>query len=115
MRGMGTEPPFSGKYVDTKTDGTFSCANCGNPLFSGKTKFESKNAGLRGWPSFSEALPGSIKMMPDESYGMHRTEITCAKCGGHLGHLFEDVPGEDQQKHLCVNSCAIELKDESKN
>ena len=110
MREKGTEAPFSGKYFATKTDATFDCASCGNPLFDGKTKFQSESLGLRGWPSFSEALPGSVKFVPDDSYGMDRTEVVCAKCGGHLGHVFDEVPGEKETKHFCINSCSLDLK-----
>ncbi len=110
LREKGTEAPFSGKYFDSKDKGTFACAACGAELFSSDTKFRSDSPGLAGWPSFEDALPGAVNLVPDNSYGMSRTEAVCAKCGGHLGHLFEDVPGEDARKHYCINSCSLDLK-----
>lgn len=107
---MFTEPPFSGKYWDSKEDDTYSCSQCGNPLFASGTKFISKTPGLQGWPAFSDALPGAVAMKPDDTHGMHRTEVVCAKCGMHLGHVFEDIPGENEQKHFCINSTCLDLK-----
>src|SRR3990167_6314710 len=109
----GTEAPFSGEYVSTKDKGVYKCMVCGNPLFSSETKFETKIPGLMGWPSFEEALPGSIKLEHDPSFGMNRTEVICAKCGSHLGHMFEDDSETDTGKHYCINSVCLNLKDKS--
>src|SRR3989338_1155294 len=86
MREKGTEPPFSGKLLHEKREGTYKCAACGNPLFSSDAKFDSGT----GWPSFDQALPGATKEIKDDSRGMARTEIVCAKCGSHLGNVFPD-------------------------
>lgn len=107
LREKGTETPFSGKFLKPEKDGTFSCVACGSQLFSSKHQHESKAPGLAGWPSFSEVVKaGAVKLVPDNSLGMNRTEVLCAKCGGHLGHLFEDelLPGG---KHYCINSTCL--------
>lgn len=101
----GTEPPFSGQYVHTKGAGTYRCASCGAGLFSSDTKFDSGT----GWPSFDDALPGAITTHEDTSGGMRRTETRCAKCGGHLGHVFEDGPKETTGKRYCINSVCLDL------
>lgn len=105
LREKGTEAPFTGKFVHTDTKGMFTCAACGNQLFSSDVKFDSGT----GWPSFSDAIPGAVNMTADDSHGMHRTEVTCARCGGHLGHVFNDGPKETGGKRFCINSCAIDL------
>lgn len=111
LREKGTEAPFSGKYVNHSEKGMYTCAVCGAELFSSDTKFESKAPGLQGWPSFSDVVKSdAIKLTDDNSMGMHRVEITCANCGSHLGHLFEDVPGEDHDKHYCINSTCLDFK-----
>lgn len=103
LRNKATERPFSGQYVNTTADGTYHCAGCGSPLFSSKDKFD---AGC-GWPSFSAALAdGSIIKQQDLSHGMIRTEIICASCGGHLGHLFDDGPKPTGLRY-CVNSISL--------
>ena len=106
LRGKGTEPPFSGEYVHEKADGTYECKACGNPLFSSDAKFDSGT----GWPSFDAALPNAIKHHQDMSYGMVRTEITCARCGSHLGHVFDDGP-TSTGKRYCVNSLCLDLEE----
>src|SRR3989338_11211275 len=88
LREKGTEAPFTGEYVHEKSDGTYECKVCGNPLFASDAKFDSGT----GWPSFDEALPGAIETHNDTSHGMQRTEITCARGSSHLGHVFDDGP-----------------------
>ncbi|HEY4482918.1 MAG TPA: peptide-methionine (R)-S-oxide reductase MsrB [Candidatus Paceibacterota bacterium] len=115
LRERGTEPAFTGKYVNEHGKGMFVCAGCGSQLFSSEAKFDSGT----GWPSFDQALPGSVVLVPDDSHGMTRVEVTCAKCGGHLGHVFDDGPadpstgsGQGTGKRFCINSCALDLKKE---
>lgn len=105
LRQAATERPFSGKYNDSKADGLFRCAACGNLLFDSSTKFESGS----GWPSFTEAIPGSVDMVQDRSLGMTRTEVRCARCQSHLGHVFNDGPREAGGQRFCMNSCALDL------
>ncbi|VAW32115.1 Peptide-methionine (R)-S-oxide reductase MsrB [hydrothermal vent metagenome] len=103
----GTERPFTGKYVHTKEDGTYVCAACGNQLFSSETKFDSRS----GWPSYWDVInQGSIERHQDDSLGMMRTEINCAKCGGHLGHVFNDGPREKTGLRYCINSAALDFR-----
>ncbi|MEA2424506.1 MAG: peptide-methionine (R)-S-oxide reductase [Thermoleophilaceae bacterium] len=106
LRQQGTERAFTGKYVDAKDDGTYHCAGCGAELFSSDTKFESGT----GWPSFYEpAVAENVDLHSDTSHGMVRTEVTCAACGGHLGHVFPDGPNPTGQR-FCINSCSLDLK-----
>lgn len=113
LRQKGTETPGTGKYLETNEAGDFVCAACGNPLFKGGAKFESTMPGLIGWPAFSEVIsPDAVKLQPDDSLGMRRTEIICANCGSHLGHLFEDDPSSPNGQHYCVNSVALDIKPE---
>ena len=106
-RQKGTEPPFTGKYNDFKGDGVFVCKCCGNPLFDAKTKF---NSGT-GWPSFYEPInTEAIEEHRDTSHGMIRTEVTCAKCDAHLGHVFPDGPQPTGLRY-CINSICLELKE----
>jgi len=107
LRHAATERPFTGKYVNTKDDGTYRCAGCGTELFSSDTKFESGS----GWPSFTEPKNlENVELRDDSSHGMVRTEVVCANCGGHLGHLFDDGPRDKGGMRYCINSCAIDLE-----
>lgn len=105
LREKATERAFTGKYVDTKTDGVYRCAGCKAELFEAGTKFESGS----GWPSFTEPKNrANVILEPDHGHGMRRTEVLCANCGGHLGHVFDDGPGPEGQR-FCINSCALDL------
>jgi len=106
LRKKGTEAPFTGRYVFEKVDGNYRCAACGTALFSSEAKFDSGT----GWPSFTEpADRANIELHDDFSHGMHRIEVTCAACGGHLGHVFADGPGASGER-FCINSCSLELE-----
>lgn len=103
----GTEAPFSGKYYLSKETGTYHCAACDNPLFSSDAKFESGC----GWPSFFEPISKeSVEYVVDTSHGMNRTEVTCFRCGAHLGHVFPDAPGTPTGQRYCINSVALDLE-----
>ena len=106
LRRQGTEPPFSGQYTYSKEDGMYRCAACGNELFSSDTKFDSGT----GWPSFYEpATSEAVELRQDSSHGMVRTEVVCARCGGHLGHVFDDGPNPTGQRY-CINSLSLDME-----
>ncbi len=105
----GTEPPFSGKYVHTKDEGTYVCKSCGTELFKSDAKFDSGT----GWPSFDEpANLENVELVEDNSHDMHRTEVVCKKCRAHLGHVFDDGP-TTTGKRYCINSVCLDLKEKN--
>ncbi len=105
LRGKGTEAPGSGKYLHEKASGTYNCKVCGNALFASDAKFDSGT----GWPSFDQALPGATKEITDDSHGMSRTEVVCANCNSHLGHVFDDGPASTGKRY-CMNSVCLDLQ-----
>ena len=106
MREKGTEAPFTGAYVHPDKDGTYNCAACGNPLFASDAQFDSGT----GWPSFDRALSGAIEQKEDLSHGMRRTEVNCARCGSHLGHVFDDGPTATGKRY-CLNGICLDLEE----
>ena len=113
LRQQGTEAPYSGKLLHNKDTGMYSCAACGTELFTSEQKYDSTTPGLAGWPSFSEvANSDAVELKDDNSLGMHRVEVTCKKCGGHLGHVFDDSSSPTGQ-HYCINSVALDFKPKS--
>lgn len=105
LREKGTERAFTGEYYDHFAKGIYVCAGCDNQLFESNTKYDSHC----GWPSFDKAIKGSVIYETDLSFGMVRTEVMCAKCGGHLGHVFDDGPKETTGKRYCTNSVSIKF------
>ena len=106
LREKGTEPAFTGKYWSHKAGGMYHCKGCGGKLFSSDTKFDSGT----GWPSFTDpAVKEAVILQRDFSHGMMRTEVLCAKCGGHLGHVFNDGPGTSGKRY-CINSACLAFK-----
>jgi len=106
LREGATEAPFSGELLHADVDGVFRCKVCGTAIFDSSAKF---NSGT-GWPSFDTALPGAVKLKEDTSHDMHRTEVTCAICGSHLGHMSDDGPTETGKRY-CINSVCLNLEE----
>lgn len=112
MRQKGTELPGSGKFLNHNDKGVYTCAACGQELFSSKSKYESTEPGLIGWPSFSELKDNkAVELVEDNSMGMQRTEVICSKCKSHLGHVF-NANDSPSGKHYCINSVCLDFKAE---
>ncbi len=107
LRNKGTETPFSGKLLHNKGKGVYTCVACGNVVFDSKTKFESGS----GWPSFYNVSSNeAVTLKEDDSHSMQRVEVSCSKCGGHLGHVFHDAPETPTGMRFCINSCALDFR-----
>ncbi len=110
LRQQATERPFTGQYVNSKAEGVYACAACGQALFSSDTKYNS----FSGWPSFWDVVDeGNVGLREDRSHGMRRVEAVCSRCDSHLGHVFDDGPREKTGLRYCINSLALELQEES--
>ena len=107
LRERGTEPKFTGEFLATDDEGTYTCAGCGTELFDSDVKYDANH----GWPSFYDAKEGAVEFREDRSHGMTRTEVVCATCGGHLGHVFDDGP-EPTGQRFCINSAALDFDEE---
>jgi peptide-methionine (R)-S-oxide reductase len=107
LRGHGTEAAFTGNLLKEHRDGTFRCGACGQALFASGTKFDSGT----GWPSFDQALPRSVDVVEDNSYGMSRTEVQCSRCHSHLGHVFNDGPKDTTGQRFCMNSASLKFEE----
>lgn len=108
LREKGTEKAFTGEHLKESRKGVFSCAACGNPLFPSETKFDSGT----GWPSFYDVVKkGNVELKEDKGFFTNRTEVVCAKCGSHLGHVFPDAPQTPTGKRYCINSCSLNFKE----
>ncbi|ROS76560.1 peptide-methionine (R)-S-oxide reductase MsrB [Cellulomonas sp. PhB143] len=105
LRQAATERPWTGELLDEKREGTYSCRACGNVLFDAGTKFDSRC----GWPSFYQAKEGTVELIEDRALGMVRTEVRCARCGSHLGHVFDDAPQTPTGDRFCMNSVSLEF------
>ncbi len=111
LREKGTEVPGTGALLHNDKTGDYVCAACGSVVFLSDSKYESTMPGLIGWPSFSQAAAeGAVETHADDGFGMHRTEVVCAHCGSHLGHLFED-PSSPNGQHYCINSVALDFRE----
>jgi len=107
LRNKGTETPFSGKLLHNKDKGVYACVACGSVIFDSKTKFESGS----GWPSFYNVSSNeAVTLKEDDSHSMQRVEVSCSKCGGHLGHVFHDAPETPTGMRFCINSCALDFR-----
>ena len=109
VREKGTEAPFTSELNDEKSDGTFKCVACGQPLFSSENKFDSGT----GWPSFDRPTGEAVETEADNSFLMRRTEVLCSRCDAHLGHVFDDGPAETTGQRYCINGCALKFEPES--
>ena len=110
VREKGTEPAFTGKYVDNHADGVYRCIGCGQELFGSDTKFESHS----GWPSFTDPINRQhVELIEDVSHGMTRTEVVCNNCDAHLGHVFPDGPVDKGGQRFCINSASLDFEQES--
>jgi peptide-methionine (R)-S-oxide reductase len=107
-----TEAPFSGAFLDNKKDGHYLCVNCGAFLFSSDTKFDSGS----GWPSFYNVVnTDAVKLIQDTSHGMYRVEVACGTCGAHMGHVFDDGPKDKTGMRFCINSLALDFKQDKQS
>ena len=107
LRQRATERPFSGEYIHAKTPGVYACAACGQEIFASATKYDSRS----GWPSFWDVIDqGKVALLEDLSHGMRRIEVACSRCDSHLGHVFDDGPGDKTGLRYCINSLALDLK-----